>query len=200
VSDFNFEAVLDNVQLETAIRVILKAVETTTNLREGLLETPQRAAKAWKHWAGGYAIEPKELLKYFEDGAESYNEMVLLRDIPFYSHCEHHLAPIIGRATIGYVPNGRIVGLSKLARVVDAYSRRLQVQERLTVQIADCINDALAPKGVAVQIRARHLCMESRGICQQGHTTTTQALRGVMFEDLRAREEFIELAKSDVPL
>lgn len=188
------------VKLENAIKAILEVVENTNELRGGLKETPERAANAWLHWIGGYDINPIDLLKYFEDGAEKYDEMVLLRDIPFFSYCEHHLAPIIGRATVGYVPNGKIAGLSKLARVVDAYSRRLQVQERMTVQIADCIWQGLEPKGVGVLVRARHLCMESRGIRQQGHTTTTQALRGVMYEDSRAREEFIELAKSDVPL
>jgi GTP cyclohydrolase I len=187
------------LQFENAIRTILKYAEHFDGApRQGLAETPTRAAKAWKHWLGGYDIDPASLLKTFEDGGEDYDEMVLVKDLPFYSHCEHHLAAIFGRVTIGYVPNGRIVGLSKLGRVVDAFSRRLQVQERLTVEIANCLNTALEPRGVAVQIKARHLCMESRGICQQGHTTTTQALRGVLFEDPKAREEFIQLAKSDI--
>lgn len=196
----NDNSLHQQVLLEAAVTSILQVAERKIELRQGLRETPERAANAWAHWVGGYAIDPFEVLKYFEDGAEKYDEMVLLKDVPFYSYCEHHLAPIIGRATVGYVPNGKIVGLSKLARVVDAYARRLQVQERITVQIAECIWKGLEPKGVGVLIRARHLCMESRGIQQQGHTTTTQALRGVMYEDTRAREEFIELAKSDVPL
>lgn len=183
----------------TAIRVLLATAEGE-NLREGLAETPTRAAKAWGHWFGGYNIDPASLLKTFEDGAGGYDEMVLAKDIPFYSMCEHHMAPIIGRATIGYLPQGRVVGLSKLSRVVDAFARRLQVQERLTVEIAQCIDTTLKPLGVGVQLRARHLCMESRGVCQQGHSTTTQALTGVMRNEAAARAEFIALAKSDVPL
>jgi len=128
-------------------------------LREGLRETPARVAKAWDHWLGGYEIDPHALMKSFEDGAEGYDEMVLVKDIPFYSMCEHHLAPFFGRATIGYLPQGKVVGLSKLARVVDAYARRLQVQERMTVDISQCVMNALAPLGVGVLIRARHLCM-----------------------------------------
>lgn len=166
--------------------------------RGGLHETPDRAAKAWQHWTEGYAIDPATLLKTFEDGAEQYDEIVLVKDIPLYSHCEHHLAPIIGRATVGYIPNSRVVGLSKINRVVDAFARRLQVQERMTQQVAHCIDNALLPKGVAVQIRARHMCMESRGVCQQGHVTVTQCLLGVFRTEQAARAEFIELAKSNV--
>lgn len=166
--------------------------------RGGLHETPDRAAKAWQHWTAGYAIDPASLLKTFDDGAEQYDEIVLVKDIPLYSHCEHHLAPIIGRATVGYIPNSRVVGLSKLNRVVDAFARRLQVQERMTQQIAHCIDAELHPKGVAVQIRARHMCMESRGVCQQGHVTVTQCLLGVFRTEQAARAEFIELAKSNM--
>ncbi len=162
--------------------------------RGGLLETPARVAKAWAHWAGGYKLDPQEVLKVFEDGAEKVDEMVLVRNIPFYSHCEHHMAPFFGHATVGYVPNGKIVGLSKLSRLVDVFARRLQVQERLTTQIADALNEGLKPKGVGVIITARHLCMESRGVRQQGHDTTTSALRGVML-DGSPRQEFLLLAK-----
>ncbi len=168
--------------------------------REGLEETPARAAKAWQFWCGGYEVDPIDLLKTFEDGAEHYDEMVLVKDIPFYSHCEHHLAAIIGRATVAYIPNRRIVGLSKLSRVVDAYARRLQVQERLTRQVAECIETGLQPLGVAVQGRARHLCMESRGVRQQGHSTTTQALLGAFKTNPETRAEFLKLAHSEVPL
>lgn len=162
--------------------------------RGGLLETPHRVAKAWGHWTSGYAKDPAKVLKVFEDGADGCDEMVIVKDIPFYTHCEHHLAPFFGTATVAYIPNGKIVGLSKLSRVVDLFARRLQVQERLTNQIADAIEENLQPKGVGVVIRARHLCMESRGICQQGHHTITSALRGVLKSKPEARAEFMALA------
>lgn len=162
--------------------------------RGGLLETPKRMAKAWKHWTGGYALDPANILKTFEDGAENADEMVLVKDIPFYSQCEHHLAPFFGTATIGYIPNGKIVGLSKLSRLTDLFARRLQVQERLTNQIADAIEKHLGARGVGVILRARHMCMESRGVCQQGHHTVTSALRGVMREQSATRAEFMSLA------
>lgn len=163
--------------------------------RGGLNETPKRFAKACLHWFSGYMKEPKELLKVFEDGAQGVDEMVIVKDIPIYSHCEHHIAPIFGTATIAYIPNGKIVGLSKLSRLADAFARRLQVQERLTNQIADALDEHLAPLGVGVIIRARHMCMESRGVCQQGHHTITCALRGVLKTSPEARAEFMELAK-----
>lgn len=163
--------------------------------RGGLSETPDRVAKAWRFWCSGYDKDPKDILKVFEDGAERCDEMVVVKDIPLYSHCEHHLAPIFGTATVGYIPDGQIVGLSKLSRLVDLYARRLQVQERLTNQIADALETHLKPKGVGVVIKARHLCMESRGICQQGHHTITSALRGVIKEKPDARAEFLDLTK-----
>lgn len=163
--------------------------------RGGLLETPARVAKAWKHWTSGYEVDPAGLLKTFEDGADGCDEMVVLKDLPFYTHCEHHMAPFFGTATIAYIPDGKIVGLSKIPRVLDAFARRLQVQERLTNQIADAIANNLQPKGVGVVIRARHLCMESRGIQQQGHHTITSALRGVMRDIPEARAEFLDLAR-----
>lgn len=177
--------------IEDNIRRLLQYVGENPS-REGLLETPARVAKAWKHWCGGYEKDAASILKVFEDGANHYDQMVLVKDIPIYSHCEHHLAPIIGTVSIGYIPNGRIVGLSKLSRLADMFARRLQVQERLTVQIADALNTELQPLGVGVIIKARHLCMESRGVCQQGHHTVTSALRGVMLED-KARAEFLTL-------
>lgn len=177
--------------IEDNIRRLLQYVGENPS-REGLLETPARVAKAWKHWCGGYEKDAASILKVFEDGANHYDQMVLVKDIPIYSHCEHHLAPIIGTVSIGYIPNGRIVGLSKLSRLADMFARRLQVQERLTVQIADALNIELQPLGVGVIIKARHLCMESRGVCQQGHHTVTSALRGVMLED-KARAEFLTL-------
>ena len=163
--------------------------------RQGLTETPNRVAKAWQHWTGGYEIDPDSLLKSFEDGAENYDEMVIVRNIPFYSHCEHHMAPFFGTASVAYIPQHHIVGLSKLSRIVDAFSRRLQVQERLTVQIGDCIERNLKPLGVGVFLKARHLCMESRGICQQGHHTETLNLRGVFRTDPSARSELMSRLK-----
>lgn len=162
--------------------------------RGGLLETPKRVVKAWQHWCSGYGKKPADVLKTFDDGAEGYDQMIAVKDIPVYSHCEHHMAAIIGSATIAYIPNGKIVGLSKLSRLTDIFARRLQVQERLTNQIADALSTHLEPKGVGVIIKARHMCMESRGVCQQGHHTRTVALRGVLFTDAAARAEFLDLA------
>lgn len=163
--------------------------------REGLLETPDRVAKAWLEWTRGYNQDPSKVFKCFEDGSKGYNEMVMVKDLPFYSHCEHHLAPFFGTATIAYLPSKRVVGLSKLGRVLDIYARRLQVQERLTVQVADALQTHLKPRGVGVLIKARHLCMESRGLSQQGHHTITSALRGNFLKDAKVRAEFLALAK-----
>lgn len=181
-----------NNAIEIATTNLLTAVDPDP-LRQGIAETPARVAKAWAHWTSGYHVDIPGLLKVFEDGAENYNEMVLVKDIPIYSKCEHHLADIFGTATIGYIPSGRVVGLSKLSRLADAFARRLQVQERMTVQIADALNEHLQPRGVGVIIKARHMCMESRGICQQGHHTVTSALRGVLKEG-EPRAEFLKLA------
>lgn len=162
--------------------------------REGLKETPDRVLRAWDHWTQGYKQDPAEVLKTFEDGAEGVDEMVIVRDIQLYSHCEHHMAPFFGKAHVAYIPDGKVVGLSKLARVVDAFAHRLQVQERLTNQIADCINDNLKPLGVGVIIEATHFCMCSRGVNKQGSTTVSSALRGAMRNDAAARLEFMTLA------
>jgi len=162
--------------------------------REGLSETPARVVKARRHWCSGYGKDAGKLLKVFEDGAEKYDQMVIVKDIPIYSHCEHHLAAIIGTASIAYIPNGKIVGLSKLSRLADMFARRLQVQERLTDQIADALVEHLQPIGVGVIIKARHLCMESRGVCQQGHHTITTALRGAIKDEAQTRSEFLRLA------
>lgn len=163
-------------------------------LREGLQETPSRVAKAWEFWTSGYGRDVADVLKTFEDGAEGVDEMVVVKDIPFYTHCEHHMAPFFGTATIGYIPNGKVVGLSKLSRVLDIFARRLQVQERLTCQVADALMKHLEPKGSAVVLKARHLCMESRGVCQQGHHTITSALRGAFKDEPDTRAEFLRLA------
>lgn len=167
--------------VKDAITSLLFNIEdhASPTLRGGLQETPERVAKAFETWFGGYSVDIASLFKTFEDGGECCDEMVIVRDIPVYSHCEHHMAPIIGRAVVGYVPNGRIVGLSKLSRVVDAFARRLQVQERLTNQIADAIVEHLDPKAVCVYIDAKHMCMESRGVKQVcGSSTITKAFRG----------------------
>ena len=160
--------------------------------REGLVDTPLRVAKAMQFLTHGYNLDPKKLLSsalFTED----YQQMVLVKDIELYSMCEHHMIPFFGKAHVAYIPNGKITGLSKIARVVDAYARRLQVQERLTMQIRDCIQDALCPMGVAVVIEAHHLCMMMRGIQKQNSVTTTSAFTGVFLKDPRTREEFIHL-------
>lgn len=183
--------------IQPVITQLLPFIDTN-HAREGLNETPHRVAKAWAKWTEGYHMDAASILKVFEDGAEKCDEMVIVKDIPIYSKCEHHLADIFGTATIAYIPNGKIVGLSKLSRLAEMFSRRLQVQERLTNQIADAIEEHLEAKGVGVVIRARHMCMESRGICQQGHHTITSALRGVMKDNHEARAEFMSLANTQV--
>ena len=160
--------------------------------REGLSDTPERVAKSIQFLTHGYQIDPAEMLcsAMFR---EDYKQMVLVKDIEIYSLCEHHMIPFIGKAHVAYIPNGYITGLSKLARVVDAFARRLQVQERLTVQIRDCIHNTLKPMGVAVVIEALHLCMAMRGIQKQNSVTTTSAFTGCFLKDYRTREEFIHL-------
>ena len=161
--------------------------------REGLLETPARFLKAWEEYTRGYRMNPEEILKSFEDGAQSVDEMVIVRDIPVYSLCEHHLAPFFGKAYVGYVPDQRILGLSKISRLVEIFGRRLQVQERLTNQIADALDTHLKPLGVAVVIECRHMCMESRGVRHTGTATVTSALRGSIKTNADTRREFLSL-------
>ncbi|MBD0832652.1 GTP cyclohydrolase I FolE [Aestuariibaculum sediminum] len=170
-------------------KIIQELGEDTS--RDGLLKTPERAAKAMQFLTQGYHQDPVEILKaaMFE---ESYNEMVIVKDIELYSLCEHHILPFFGKAHIAYIPNGHIVGLSKLPRVVDVFARRLQVQERLTEQILDCINDTLNPQGVAVVIEASHMCMMMRGVQKQNSLTTTSGFRG-QFEKIETRNEFLKL-------
>tara|TARA_A200000113_G_scaffold76416_1_gene67264 strand:+ start:2892 stop:3485 length:594 start_codon:yes stop_codon:yes gene_type:complete len=164
--------------------------------RNGLLKTPERAAKAMKFLTEGYEKDPKQILQsaMFE---ETYNEMVIVKDIELYSLCEHHMLPFFGKAHIAYIPNGHIVGLSKLPRVVDVFSRRLQVQERLTEQILDCINNTLRPEGVAVVIEASHMCMMMRGVQKQNSTTTTSGFRG-SFKETETRNEFLKLISNNL--
>lgn len=164
--------------------------------REGLLKTPERAAKAMQFLTQGYAQDAAEILKsaMFK---ESYNEMVIVKDIELYSLCEHHILPFFGKAHIAYIPNGHIVGLSKIPRIVDVFSRRLQVQERLTEQILNCINDTLKPEGVAVVIEASHMCMMMRGVQKQNSTTTTSGFRGA-FKNIETRTEFLKLISANL--
>ena len=162
--------------------------------REGLINTPERASKAMQFLTEGYDKNPNEILKSAMF-SESYNEMVIVKDIELYSLCEHHLLPFFGKVHIAYIPNGHIVGLSKIPRIVDVFSRRFQVQERLTEQILDCINDTLEPKGVGVVIEASHMCMMMRGVQKQNSTTTTSGFRGT-FKDTNTRNEFLKLISS----
>lgn len=161
--------------------------------RPGLAETPVRVRKAWQHWCSGYGQDPNAVLKVFEDGTPERSQMVIVRGIELYSHCEHHMAPFFGTAHVAYLPRDRIVGLSKLARVVDIFARRLQVQERLTDQIADAIMGGLEPRGVGVMITAKHFCMCSRGVNKQHSDTVTSALRGEFLDDPAVKGEFFHL-------
>ena len=180
------------IEMASNYRSMLKAVGEDPQ-REGLIKTPERAAKALALLTSGMGVDPAEILK----GAlftEPSNEMVLVRDIEVYSLCEHHLLPFFGKAHVAYIPDGKIVGLSKIPRVVDAFSRRLQVQERLTEQVRDCIQNTLGAKGVAVVIEARHLCMQMRGVEKQNTITTTSAFTGAFLNDPKTRKEFMQLA------
>ncbi len=161
--------------------------------REGLLDTPGRVARAWLEYAKGYREDPAHHLSRTFEEVGGYDEIVLLKDIPFQSHCEHHLAPIIGKAAIAYLPRDKVVGISKLARVLHGYARRLQVQERLTAQVADCIWENLHPLGVAVVIEATHACMTARGVRTPGVMMTTSRMMGVFRDDERSRREVLAL-------
>jgi GTP cyclohydrolase I len=183
-------AVPDDVQ--EAVRTLIRWAGDDPG-REGLADTPRRVARAWREYARGYEEDPaRHLSRTFEE-VGGYDEIVLLKDIPFQSHCEHHMAPIIGRAAIAYLPNDRVVGISKLARVLHGFARRLQVQERLTAQVADCIWDNLHPQGVAVVIEASHSCMTARGVRTPGVMMTTSRMMGVFREDERSRREVLAL-------
>ena len=181
---------VSRAQAEDAIRTLLRWARDDPT-REGLLDTPKRVVKAYGDWFSGYATDPEDYLKRTFEEVEGYDEMVVLRDIPFESHCEHHMAPIIGKAHVGYLPEGRVVGISKLARVVDAYARRFQVQEKMTAQIARCIEHALRPRGVGVVIEAQHECMTTRGIHKRGVSMVTSKMLGTFREDARTRNEFL---------
>jgi GTP cyclohydrolase I len=179
-------------EVQAAVRTLIRWAGDDPE-REGLLDTPARVARAWREYAKGYEEDPSHHLSRTFDEVGGYDEIVLLRDIPFQSHCEHHLAPIIGKAAIAYLPRNRVVGISKLARVLHGFARRLQVQERLTAQVADCIWEQLEPQGVAVVIEASHACMTARGVNTPGVMMTTSRMMGTFRSDERSRREVLAL-------
>jgi GTP cyclohydrolase I len=176
---------------EAAIRTLLRwAGEDPA--REGLLDTPARVARAYQDWYSGYKLDPDEYLARTFEEVAGYDELIVLRDIEFESHCEHHMAPIIGKAHVGYLPAGKVVGISKLARVVDAYARRFQVQEKMTAQIAGCIERVLQPRGVGVVVVSTHECMTTRGVHKRGVSMVTSKMLGTFRDDARTRSEFLQ--------
>lgn len=179
-------------EVADAVRTLLRWAGDDPS-REGLIDTPKRVARAWKEYCQGYNEDPAYHLSRVFEEVGGYDDIVLLKDIPFQSHCEHHLAPIIGKASIAYLPGKHVVGISKLARVLHAYARRLQVQERLTAQVADCIWDHLKPRGVAVVIDASHACMTARGVRTPGVSMVTSRVIGTFREDDRSRKEVLAL-------
>ena len=181
-------------QAEDAIRILLRWAGDDP-AREGLLDTPRRVADAYREWFAGYAQDPTAFLARTFEEVAGYDEIIVLRQIPFESHCEHHMAPIVGHVHIGYLPRNRVVGISKLARVVDAYAKRLQVQEKLTAQIAQCIHDTLQPLGVGVVVDATHACMTTRGVHKQGVRMVTSTVLGTFRDDSRTRDEFMRLIR-----
>ncbi len=193
MSDFEYNEQKTN-EIANIYKQILTKIGEDEN-REGLLKTPERVAKSLQYLTQGYAIKPEELLKsaLFH---EEYSEMVIVKDIEVYSMCEHHMLPFFGKAHVAYIPNGKIVGLSKIPRVVDAFSRRLQVQERLTIEIRDCIQQTLEPKGVAVVLECQHMCMQMRGVQKQNSVTTSSAFTGLFLKNDSTRKEFINLVQA----
>jgi GTP cyclohydrolase I len=175
---------------EEAVRTLLQWAGEDPR-REGLRDTPQRVVDAYGDWFSGYRIDPAAYLRRTFEEVGGYDEMVVLRDISFESHCEHHMAPIIGRVHVGYLPNEKVVGISKLARVVDGYARRFQVQEKLTAQVADCIAEVLKPRGVGVVVDAVHQCMTTRGVHKRGVSMVTSRMLGTFRSDARTRGEFL---------
>jgi GTP cyclohydrolase I len=182
-------------EAEEAVRVLLRWAGDDP-AREGLLDTPTRVAKAYRELFGGYDKSPEEVLGRTFEEVSGYDDMVLVREIPFFSHCEHHMLPIIGKATVAYLPNGRVLGLSKIARVVEIFGRRLQTQENLTAQIAKAIEETLKPRGVAVLIEAEHMCMEMRGVEKQGSHTLTLTFTGEFKSNAAEQARFFTLARN----
>ena len=180
--------------MEESVKNILEHIGEDPK-REGLLDTPSRVKKAWEFMTSGYNEDPKEIIQKALF-TSSNDEMVIVKDIEFYSMCEHHMLPIIGKAHVAYIPNGKVIGLSKIPRVVNVFARRLQIQEQMTEQIADAISEALNPKGVAVVIDARHMCMEMRGVQKICSTTVTSALRGLFKKEKKTKDEFMSIISS----
>ncbi|MEH6755048.1 MAG: GTP cyclohydrolase I FolE [Alphaproteobacteria bacterium] len=180
----------ERAEAEDAVRTLLRWAGDDPD-REGLTDTPARVARAFEEWFAGYRENPMEFLERTFEEVEGYDEMVVLRDIRLESYCEHHLAPILGKIHIGYMPDTRVVGISKLARVADAYAKRLQIQEKLTAQIANCINEVLQPKGVAVVIEAEHQCMTTRGVHKHGVSMVTSTMLGAFRQGSDTRREFL---------
>ncbi len=180
--------------MEQHVEQILKHIGEDPT-REGLLDTPSRVRKAWEFMCGGYKEDPTEIIQQALF-TSSNDEMVIVKDIEFYSMCEHHMLPIIGKVHVAYIPNGKVVGLSKIPRVVDVFARRLQIQEQMTEQICDAINESIKPKGVAVVIDARHMCMEMRGVEKICSTTVTSALRGLFKKEKKTKDEFMSIIAS----
>lgn len=191
----NIRGGVSREQAEEAVRTLLRwAGEDPT--REGLLETPKRVVQAYGDWFSGYRRDPREYLARTFEEVAGYDELIVLRDIEYESHCEHHMAPIIGKVHVGYLPDGKVVGISKLARVVDSYARRFQVQEKMTAQIAQCIQDVLAPCGVGVVVEGGHECMTTRGVHKRGVSMITSRMLGQFREDARTRGEFLRLIQA----
>jgi GTP cyclohydrolase IA len=184
------EPMVTQTQAEAAVRTLL-AWAGDDPAREGLRDTPRRVVEAYHDWFSGYAIDPADYLRRTFEEVAGYDEMIVLRDIEFSSHCEHHMAPIIGRAHVGYLPTDKVVGISKLARVVEAFARRFQVQEKMTAQIAHCIDDVLKPRGVGVVIDAVHQCMTTRGVHKRRVSMITSQMLGSFRDDARTRSEFL---------
>ncbi|ACA11960.1 GTP cyclohydrolase I FolE [Xylella fastidiosa] len=184
-------ASITQAQAEEAVRTLLRwAGEDPT--REGLLDTPRRVVEAYGDWFSGYREDPHDYLQRTFEEISGYDEMIVLRNITYESHCEHHMAPIIGKVHVGYLPNGKVVGISKLARVVESYARRFQIQEKMTAQIAACIQETLSPRGVGVVIEGAHACMTTRGIHKRGVSMVTSKMLGTFREDARTRAEFLQ--------
>ncbi|GMV29971.1 MAG: GTP cyclohydrolase 1 [Rhodanobacteraceae bacterium] len=182
---------VDRAEAEAAVRTLLRWAGEDPR-REGLIDTPRRVVDAYRDWFSGYAEDPAEYLRRTFEEVAGYDELIVLRDIEFESHCEHHMAPIIGRAHVGYLPTDKVVGISKLARVVEGFARRFQVQEKMTAQIAHCIEDVLKPRGVGVVIEAAHQCMTTRGVHKTGVSMTTSQMLGIFRDDARTRAEFLQ--------
>lgn len=187
-------ATIDDTDHRATITRLLRIIGEDPD-REGLSETPDRVLKAWEFMCGGYKIEPESVLKAFEDGSEGCDEMVIQKNIPVWSTCEHHMLPFFGVAHIAYIPNGKVLGLSKFARLTDVFARRLQVQERLTTQIADALMTHLEPLGVGVVLQCRHTCMEARGVQKAGSVTTTSKVLGNFKTHPEVRNEFLSMVR-----